>query len=470
MPKARATKNSSARLEEDDPPPTEPEGEGADGFSTPGVNAGEDAATVAAASAKRLAAASAVAGELAKARVSVGSFKSSLGKVQSPEPEQIADWSSGLHTLAQSTDVSDLAVVGEIIRTLGVDAPFGTSVDVAVELVLGKEIELRPPPPPPAKSQLELLLERSLQAQEEQSRALADFRRETQEKEDRRAQVDAAVAAEVASLRSELLTSNAAVSDLTKRVATGKAATEKPDPFQEVADDRRFCPHYKTEDPGEDGVVRLNPHQDPPRPLGCAFKPHLLPGLHKSDLGKELFDHGAPEAISEYVVLKSALSYLWDYRRYFQDWSPALSQGGGHEKELAVETLVNSLDEVYNVLNYQLITISVRTRAKAKNPAGWKLSKEDQARVELLANRKKSFAELYGPEASDVPLEVYKLFADYERQKQKAAFDQSAKNAGQAQAGVGGAPFKPKNVPVKPHNRSGPTAKGTAKPAAGGGS
>ena len=162
MPKARATKNSSARLEEDDPPPPEPEGEGADVFSTPGGNAGEDAATVAAASAKRLAAASAVAGELAKARVSVGSFKSSLGKVQSPEPEQIADWSSGLHTLAQSTDVSDLAVVGEIIRTLGVDAPFGTSVDVAVELVLGKEIELRPPPPPPAKSQLELLLERSL--------------------------------------------------------------------------------------------------------------------------------------------------------------------------------------------------------------------------------------------------------------------------------------------------------------------
>ena len=134
MPKARATKNSSARLEEDDPPPPEPEGDGADGFSTPGVNAGEDAATVAAASAKRLAAASAVAGELAKARVSVGSFKSSLGKVQSPELEQIADWSSGLHTLAQSTDGADLAVVGEIIRTLGVDAPIGTSVDVAVEV------------------------------------------------------------------------------------------------------------------------------------------------------------------------------------------------------------------------------------------------------------------------------------------------------------------------------------------------
>ena len=38
--------------------------------------------------------------------------------------------------------------------TLGVDAPFGTSVDVAVDLVLAKEVELRPPPPPPEKSQL----------------------------------------------------------------------------------------------------------------------------------------------------------------------------------------------------------------------------------------------------------------------------------------------------------------------------
>ena len=70
-----------------------------------------------------------------------------------------------------------------------------------------------------------MLLERSLQAQEEQNQALADFRRETQEKEERRAQVDAAVAAEVASLRSELLSANAAVADLTKRVA---AAAKPP--------------------------------------------------------------------------------------------------------------------------------------------------------------------------------------------------------------------------------------------------
>ena len=67
------------------------------------------------ASARRLATASAVVGELVKARASVSSFKSSLGKVQSPEPAQIADWSSGLHTLAQSTDGSDLVVVDELI-------------------------------------------------------------------------------------------------------------------------------------------------------------------------------------------------------------------------------------------------------------------------------------------------------------------------------------------------------------------
>ena len=58
----------------------EPEGDGPEGFSTPGAD-GEDTAAAAAASARRLATASAVAGELEKARASVSSFKSSLGKV-----------------------------------------------------------------------------------------------------------------------------------------------------------------------------------------------------------------------------------------------------------------------------------------------------------------------------------------------------------------------------------------------------
>lgn len=38
---------------------------------------------------------------------------------------------------------------------------------------------------------------------------------------------------------------------------------------------------------------------------------------------------------------------------------PALAQGGGEEKKLAIETLRNSIDEIYNVLNYHLITIFV---------------------------------------------------------------------------------------------------------------
>ena len=71
---------------------------------------------------------------------------------------------------------------------------------------------------------------------------------------------------------------------------------------------------------------------------------------------------------------------------------------------------------------------------------------------------------IYGPESSDVPLEEYKLFADYEMQKTKAAFDQAAKDAGKAAAGGGGA-LRVKNVPVKAHNRAGPAAKGTTKPA-----
>ena len=114
MPKARVTR-SAARLEEQDPPPPEGEDEpeGPEGFSTPGPDAGEDAAAAAAASARRLAATSAVAEELAKARASVGSFRSSLGKVQSPGSEQIADWSAGLHTLAQ---VISLPVFGVFVK------------------------------------------------------------------------------------------------------------------------------------------------------------------------------------------------------------------------------------------------------------------------------------------------------------------------------------------------------------------
>ena len=78
-------------------PPLEPEDDGAR-FSTHGGQAGDDV-TKHNASARRLAAASEVTGELEKARASVGSFKSSLGKVQQPAPEQVAKWSAGMHTL-----------------------------------------------------------------------------------------------------------------------------------------------------------------------------------------------------------------------------------------------------------------------------------------------------------------------------------------------------------------------------------
>ena len=47
MPKARVTRSfGAARLEEEDPPP-EPEGDGPEGFSTPGADAGEDVAAAA---------------------------------------------------------------------------------------------------------------------------------------------------------------------------------------------------------------------------------------------------------------------------------------------------------------------------------------------------------------------------------------------------------------------------------------
>ena len=67
---------------------------------------------------------------------------------------------------------------------------------------------------------------------------------------------------------------------------------------EEAKDDRSFVPHYKSEDLREDGSLALNPHQTPPRPLGCSPKPHLLPGLDETPLGRELLKHGSKEASS----------------------------------------------------------------------------------------------------------------------------------------------------------------------------
>ena len=89
MPKARVTRSfGAARLEENDPPPRtrNQKAMGRRGLVPLAGRLGEDAAAAAAASARRLAAASAVTEELAKARATVGSFKSSLGKVKERAP------------------------------------------------------------------------------------------------------------------------------------------------------------------------------------------------------------------------------------------------------------------------------------------------------------------------------------------------------------------------------------------------
>ena len=78
----------------------------------------------------------------------------------------------------------------------------------------------------------------------------------------------------------------------------------------------------------------------PPRLPGTSEKSHLLAELEGSPLGKILKEKAAPEARSEYVVLKSVISYLWDSIRFLKDWQKQFGQGGGEDKPVAVKLVL----------------------------------------------------------------------------------------------------------------------------------
>jgi hypothetical protein len=59
---------------------------------------------------------------------------------------------------------------------------------------------------------------------------------------------------------------------------------------------------------------------------------------------------------------------------------------------------------------------------------GWKLTAKDKTRLELLERERKSFAEKYGPESSDIPLHIFRTLAKFERSVDTAQFSAAAKS------------------------------------------
>jgi hypothetical protein len=127
--------------------------------------------------------------------------------------------------------------------------------------------------------------------------------------------------------------------------------------------------------------VAFNPHQDPPRKPRSSLRPHILEGIFNSDCGKEIVKHSSKEGQGEYALLKSSLSYLWDARQYFGDWSPAF--GTNPAASEAVEAIGNTLEGVYDLLNARLVLINLKTKKKSTNPT-YALTAADQELLDEL--------------------------------------------------------------------------------------
>jgi hypothetical protein len=400
-----------------------------------------------------------------EARAAVADLSSALGKEAAPASGRVSSWRAGLLTLSQSLDVDDVGAFGSVIEAAGLRVPWGTPPATVVDLVLAEEVSLRPPPPPPPESEIARLL----RLQDE--KRSAEFAAFAERQEQAATAAAAAAAAAQASLaeRYELLEQTAVAQQAELKALKGKLAAKErggneEDPWEFDDDPGPYVPHYRKEEPDDDGVVRWNPHQKPPRPPGCSVKPHLLPNLDESKLGKALKEHGAPEAWQEYVVDKSVLTYLWDSICFLKQWTYLFGGGSSPEAPAAAEALLNSLQEIYQILNVQLTIISIRTHAKAENKAGWKLDEVTRARLEVIETSRKSFQERYGVESSDVPIAIYNELARYEKQVRTAKFNAAAKKEGQTSANGsagGGGGGGGKNVNVKAHARSGPTPSGS---------
>ena len=95
-----------------------------------------------------------------------------------------------------------------------------------------------------------------------------------------------------------------------------------------------------------------------------------------------------------------------------------------------LDAVTNSDDELYALLTTQLNMISLRTRAKSKNPT-WKLSPEEQEEFDFYEEDQRSFAERHGIEG-DVNARLFSRINTFERRKRTARFASLAKAAGAA--------------------------------------
>ena len=322
-------------------------------------------------------------------------FKAAVGLEGSvPTAEEVESWALAL-------EKCEPALLQKIAFDVGVDPAsiFGTAPDVLKKTVLAWEVASRPV----VKSDGELTRE-LLQQQFSELRAVRE-----------EAAARALVQDEkISGLQQALLRTQEVAESALKRA---EAAEKKKGRAREASDEEEEDPkpyvyHFDSKEKRADGTVALNPHQFPPRPPLCPDKPHLFHNLASSPLGKELQAHASEKAWLEYVLLKSVLSFLWDALRYHRDFGRVFGSASEDAKD-ANESLLNSYQEIYDLLSTQLALIQFETHQKAKNPT-WKLSDEDKERFAHLAAATRTFEEEWGSEG-DVPAFLYKAARKYSK-------------------------------------------------------
>ena len=260
MPVVTRPKKSSSKEEEETPPSPEPAPEPAG----EGDESEEDRA------AKE---ALAVEERFRVTAATLKDFTESIGRLgPAPTPEQVDAWQDALSSLTlpelQSVLLLDLQVPATEVR--------GQSSAACLGIALAAEVLARPPPPLSKEQLREARLDKLLGIAESFEDYKAEQERKAEEQERKFAVRLTALQAEQSAvaegLRASVLVANERA-ERAEKLAKEKGKDDSVEGyFQQEADDRSFVTHFKSEEPRElDGKVVINPHQDPPRPLGCSF-------------------------------------------------------------------------------------------------------------------------------------------------------------------------------------------------------
>lgn len=365
-------------------------------------------------------------------RAKVEDFVEAVGKGGAPpSSEQISAWRSAL---VQCEKLQLCELIDELQLEVSLNTAIASSVEVLVDLLLEHEVAKRPPPPPDEAEETKALLRAILEKQVEQSNELRATRADLLAVQE----TNAALAAELRITKVELHK---------KAVAGGWAAGGAPkldadDPFSDPDDGKSYVSHYDSDKPKADGSVSFNPHQVPPRRKGASVKPHLLVDLETTGCGETLKAKASKEAFQEFRVLKSALSYLWDAKEYLSEWARPF--GTNDNSKLAVETLANSLNAIYDILNSQKVLIEIKTKLKSDNPGSYSLSPENVDLLKALELKGSTFNDAFGIEG-DTPDLLFNFLGTYEKKRRAASLQHLTKTAGKA------ATAKPKPLRAGPN-------------------